>query len=305
MSGAVAAAQGTATRGVDLQQLCQALSQQASDKGWWAMQEPSSYIVRLPADCIASRHRTAAGDADCDQGVTPTGIGSTSSAAGRDSSSSSNGQDDHLPSEDDAGVPAGGHAASSSGGPLGTSGITTTTSTWPSQPRVHDAAYEHRLKVIGDVGERFVYELFANTLPGFDGSCWHSGSRHLIGLPQPSAEPPYDFLYTDTQGVLCGKPGTRCFIECKSTICSLSSSSEPKAIEISPAQWELARSLHLNPDQGVYVVARVDRVGQAEGPRLVSVLQDPVKLLVEGKLWVTADEKLLLKGYPVSTTTDP
>jgi hypothetical protein len=36
------------------------------------------------------------------------------------------------------------------------------------------------------------------------------------------------------------------------------------------------------------------------GPRIVSILWDPVQLLMEDQLWVTAQDKLLMEGYPVN-----
>lgn len=158
-------------------------------------------------------------------------------------------------------------------------------------------------KLVGNLGDRFMYQVLLGSLPGFDGTCWTSGSRTSVGLPPLNgAEPPYDFVFNDKQGLLSGKPGTRCYIECKATSSSVAEAaaagSSPKPMEISGNEWQLARHLHDHPEEGMFLVARVDRVTHPQGPRLVSVLRDPVQLMKEGRLWVMG-ERLQLCDYPV------
>jgi hypothetical protein len=108
-------------------------------------------------------------------------------------------------------------------------------------------------------------------------------------------------VYVDSTGKLSGRPAgqpTRCFIEVKATQADLSSSGHAKPFEVSRRQWELARRLHNDPSLGVFVVVRVERVGR--GPRIAAVLRDPVRLLTEGWLWVSPQEKLLFEDYPIA-----
>lgn len=333
---AVSAAQVTASRGSDLQQYWKEPPQQSGRS--MNVRLPSSYIVQLPAGSAAQELAAPGGGAVRRLGAADDARATRSSGCGLKLQGNSNKAQEGLgtsadgassgmqvadlgkstpadlaaqpdsttptppvqPPEVPADWPTQGQAiaaevaaaATQSSRPVGSGSS-------PQWPAADPYAAGH-LKVIGDVGERFVYELFANTLPGFDSSCWHSGSRSMIGLLQPDTEPSYDFLYTDVEGQLSGKPGTRCFIECKATTSSLSSSSSPKPFEISARQWELAHSLHLNPDQGVFMIVRVDRVGSAGGPRIAAVLQDPVQLLIDGQLWITTPEKLLIERYPVA-----
>lgn len=164
---------------------------------------------------------------------------------------------------------------------------------------------------VGLLGEAFVFSLLQHKLPGFDESCWRSSARQYwprsVGptpLQPPDVDPSFDFLYEDVEGELSGTPGTLCYIECKATsdnAAADSSGLSTHSFHISPKQWELARLVKLRstPEQPqLFVVMCVDRVGRPGGPRLVSVLKDPVGMAQAGQLWVTGQE-LQLCDFPV------
>ena len=164
---------------------------------------------------------------------------------------------------------------------------------------------------VGLLGEAFVFSLLQHKLPGFDESCWRSSARQYwprsegqTPLQPPVVDPSFDFLYEDVEGELSGTPGTLCYIECKATSdnsAADSSGLSTHCFHISPKQWELARLVKLRstPEQPqLFVVMCVDRVGRPGGPRLVSVLKDPVGMAQAGQLWVTAQE-LQLCDFPV------
>jgi hypothetical protein len=329
MAGAVSAAQAAADRGLDLQQLWQRQPQQMRPS--LGRKLPGSYIVQLPANAAASGAGGGAGEVPdgftVAGAVSSSGLGlqdsgdvaqqqvsfasGDSDSAGRAGTAASAQAQAHTPTAQPGSAssaaeperqPAVGTAAAAGAAAAGSSSSTPAGNSWDMLPGAAAAAdpYGGHLKVIGDVGERYVYELFSNKLPGFGSECWHSGTRAMIGLPAPTTEPSYDFLYTDVDGQLSGKPGTQCFIECKATTASLSGRSSPKPFEVSSRQWELARALHESPDQGMFMIVRVDRVGSGDGPRIAAVLQDPVQLWKDGQLWVTTPDKLLIEGYPVA-----
>jgi hypothetical protein len=163
--------------------------------------------------------------------------------------------------------------------------------------------------LVGVLGEAFAFSLLQQQLPGFDESCWHSSARQYWPcsdnpLQPPAADPSYDFLYRDVHGELSGTPGTLCFIECKATSDNAAadgSGVSSRAFPISRNEWQLARLVkHQSTTQqpAMYIVICIDRVGQAGGPRLVSVLRDPVGMVAAGQLWVTGQE-LLLCDFPV------
>jgi hypothetical protein len=253
-----------------------------------ALPSPASYIVELPDDLHAGSFDSYRPAASAAAGTNaPWQVASTTAAA----AAVAGGGSGYM-----AGAPAPAVAGSCVNGLSGTSYHVTA----PALVQHGDGA---RIKTVGDVGEVHVYERLRLELPDFNSSCWCTNSRRFFGLqelPPDVPEPAYDFLYTDCTGKLSGRPGvpTLCFIEVKATTANLHKG-EPKPFQISRQQWELSRSLHESPQDGVFVIVRVERVGSAQGPRIAAVLRDPVQLLKLGQLWVTSEEKLLLSGYPV------
>ena len=123
----------------------------------------------------------------------------------------------------------------------------------------------------------------------------------------------------DVEGKLCGEPGTKCFIEVKSTRGDGSND-----FEISGNQWDLANVVHrtrwLQQQQACarvnsggstsgssgenteahpqFVIVRVGNVLSSE-PRITVVLCDPVELLSQGRLDLRSAEKFKVGNFPL------
>lgn len=97
-------------------------------------------------------------------------------------------------------------------------------------------------------------------------------------------DPSYDFLYMDVEGILSGKPGTRCFIKCKATSgTAYDSSGRMKPFQITNRDWDSAQKVrNLNSD--VFIVVWVEGVRVGSEPWVAAILIDPVKMVGEGAL---------------------
>jgi hypothetical protein len=158
---------------------------------------------------------------------------------------------------------SGGGGVSSSSRPAGTGSFGLATGR---------AAGPEYAKRIGTAGEVFLFGWLNQRLPGFAADNWCSGNRvHLPGdqqLQPPTAEPSFDFVYTDEDGKLTGEPDTLCYIECKATSADVSSQLMP--IQITTLEWELAQQVHAERLAGAkcqYILFRVDRGGPARRPQ--------------------------------------
>lgn len=165
----------------------------------------------------------------------------------------------------------------------------------PAAPASDDIPYH---VMVGVAGELFALRYFKAELPGFGDSNWASSFRSYIGLPPPRMEPPFDFVYEDTEGKLCGVAGARCLIEVKTT-----SGDGSLAFYITEAEWRLAQQLEGGgPDGNIfYVVVRVERALRQDAD-VAAVLVDPVAMLRRGALQVAPQEgtNLVVGGFQVA-----
>ena len=143
-------------------------------------------------------------------------------------------------------------------------------------------------QAIGVAGELHVCDRLV-ALPGFiRQESWisHDG-RRLMGLlpakinaPDPSA----DFAYVDTDGALTGKPGTKCYVEVKSSRCRRARCKPP----ILSSSQEALKQYAVDNDQ-VFIALRV--VGAAAGctPRIAKQV-NYVPLFFEGDILDLTEE---------------
>lgn len=121
----------------------------------------------------------------------------------------------------------------------------------------------------------------------------------------PPWEPPYDFIYTDSQGVL-GIAGATYYIDAKCTrgVAVMSNFDEEKqqktkglrSIFVSRNEWNKAAQLHNAQDIENYVIILVDRIKQDFEPRLVAVMVDPYGLSKTGMLSAESSAEMRLEG---------
>lgn len=134
-------------------------------------------------------------------------------------------------------------------------------------------------RVLGALGEWFVFQQFSVLLDGFDHGSWVSENRAVFGFGGRGNDSlGYDFEYRDKAGMLTGRENhPMCRIEVKSTT---GDGSNP--FEMSSNEWEEAQHCHYDKDRGIYVLVRVANVKSF--PRITDVMIDPVQLRADGVL---------------------
>lgn len=146
------------------------------------------------------------------------------------------------------------------------------------------------LSILGAVGEYFAYQQFKVLCPDFDIAAWRSTGREFFGYDPGDDSLGYDFEYWDVAGKLTGKAESpRCLIEVKSAAHDCGDS-----FDMSINEWEIARSCHEQPENGIYIVARVANVALA--PHVVDLLVDPMDLHLKGLLDFSSRDLLVVVG---------
>ncbi len=146
------------------------------------------------------------------------------------------------------------------------------------------------LKMLGVVGEHFVYLQMKALFPDFDVTNWRSKAKELFGYGEGDDSLGYDFEYYDVDGKLSGSPAVpRCMIEVKST-----SKECGDVFEMSTNEWETALRCHAGGEKAVYIIIRV--AGTSSKPQLVDVLVDPVQLHLDGVLDYSSRDLLVAVG---------
>jgi len=149
------------------------------------------------------------------------------------------------------------------------------------------------LRMLGAVGEHFVYQQIKVLFPDFDVTNWRSRAKEVFGYVEGDDSLGYDFEYHDVDGKLTGKLAPpRCLIEVKSAAQDCGHS-----FEMTTNEWETAIQSH-NSESAVYLIIRV--AGTALQPHLVDILVDPVDLHLRGVLDYSSRDLLVAVGRPVS-----
>lgn len=148
------------------------------------------------------------------------------------------------------------------------------------------------LKMLGAVGEHFVYQQIKAVCPDFDATNWRSEGKALFGYGVGDDSLGYDFEYQDVGGKLTGKPGVpRCLLEIKSTARECGD-----FFEMSTHEWEVAQQCHDGRTDAIYVIVRV--AGVASKPEIVDLLVDPVDMHLRGLLDYSSRDLLVAVGKP-------
>jgi hypothetical protein len=149
---------------------------------------------------------------------------------------------------------------------------------------------EALLKMLGAVGEHFVFQQMRRLLGDFDLTNWKSRAKEIFGYGEGDDSLGYDFEYYDMQGVLAGNALVpRCLIEVKST-----AQDGTDTFEMSTNEWETAIRCHAGGEQAVYVILRVIRT--ATRPKLLDILVDPIHLHLNGVLDYSSRDLLVTVG---------
>ena len=168
----------------------------------------------------------------------------------------------------------------------------------PKKPRMPNT---QERELYGLLGEVFVYELFwGKKIPGFDKSAWVSENAVRYGFKDTEIEGcGADFHFFDQDGVLSGVPNMECFVEVKSTI---GNGSGPFSISFN--EWSRAEICH-NKQGTKYLIVRVANVASPDSmPYLFDILEDPVKLRMEGKINLASQDLWVYVGAsPKSEST--
>jgi hypothetical protein len=153
---------------------------------------------------------------------------------------------------------------------------------------------DEHLRMLGAVGEHFVFEQMKAVLPDWDLTNWRSKAREVFGYGAGDDTLGYDFECADVGGKLTGRLNSpRCLIEVKST-----ASECGDTFEMSINEWEVAVACHACPSNAVYVIIRV--AGTASKPQIVDVLVDPVALHLQGVLYYSSRHLLIALGKPTT-----
>jgi len=154
---------------------------------------------------------------------------------------------------------------------------------------------ESELKILGVIGERYVYQQFRVILPDFDAHNWKSRSREQFGYSTGDDSLGYDFEYRDSDGILSGRDDSpMCRIEVKAT-----TGDGANAFDMSTNEWDVAYECHNNDEAEVYIVVRVASVAQQ--PTIADVLVDPVDLRQQGVLDYSSRNLLVVVGQVMPT----
>ena len=154
---------------------------------------------------------------------------------------------------------------------------------------------ESELKILGAIGERYVYQQFRVILPNFDAHNWKSRSREQFGYATGDDSLGYDFEYRDSDGILTGRDDSpMCRIEVKAT-----TGDGANAFDMSTNEWDVAYECHNNDEAELYIVVRVASVAQQ--PTIADVLVDPVDLRQQGVLDYSSRNLLVVVGQVMPT----
>lgn len=148
---------------------------------------------------------------------------------------------------------------------------------------------DNHLKLLGSIGERFVFQQLKVALPRFDQHCWKSRNKEQFGFDVGDDSLGYDFEYRDVDGTLSGMTGAPlCQIEVKST-----TSDGSNGFEMSTNEWDVAYNCH-NSDERVYIIFRVGNV--ATKPIISDILIDPILLRQKGFLDYISKDLFVVVG---------
>src|SRR5262249_22639778 len=146
------------------------------------------------------------------------------------------------------------------------------------------------LKMLGAVGEYFVYEQLRQLLGDFDLTNWKSKAQEIFGYGEGDDSLGYDFGYYDAKGVLTGNASVpRCLIEVKST-----AHDGADAFEMTTNEWETAIRCHNGTEQASYLIIRVTRT--ATRPEVLDILVDSIQLHLDGVLDYSSRDLLVAVG---------
>ena len=130
-------------------------------------------------------------------------------------------------------------------------------------------APEEYLKMLGAIGEHFVYQQLKAICPDFDATNWRSKAKEVFDYGDGDDSLGFDFEYNDAGGKLTGRPGvSRCLIEVKSNAGECT-----EAFEMSTHEWEVAQKCHDGGEDAVYMIIRV--AGVASKPAIVDLSSGP------------------------------
>jgi hypothetical protein len=155
---------------------------------------------------------------------------------------------------------------------------------------------EAYLKMLGALGEHFVYQQMKESFPDLDLTNWRSKAKELFGYGEGDDSLGYDFEYHDMGGKLTGDRSVpRCLIEVKST-----TQDGDDAFEMTTNEWETAMRCHGGSEKAVYVIVRVART--ASKPQIMDILIDPIQLHLDGVLDYSSRDLLVTvgKARPIS-----
>jgi hypothetical protein len=145
------------------------------------------------------------------------------------------------------------------------------------------------LRMLGAIGEHFVFDQLKAVLPDWDLTNWRSKGKEVFGYGAGDDSLWYDFACFDVGGTLTGRfDSPPCLIEVKSCAAKCTDS-----FEMSIHEWEVAARRHLD-GSAVYVIIRVS--GTASRPAIVDVLVDPVQLHLDGFLEYSSRDLLIALG---------
>ncbi len=152
------------------------------------------------------------------------------------------------------------------------------------------------LKMLGAVGEYFVYRQFKEIIPDFSLENWKSRNREVFGAEAGNDSLGYDFEFYDARGALdTARVPRQYFLEVKSA----ASADCGEDFEMSMNEWETAR-FHTASTAGwngpLYLIVRV--AGTASTPRIVDLLMDPVALRAQGVLDYSSRDLIISVGEP-------
>lgn len=165
----------------------------------------------------------------------------------------------------------------------------------PTTGRGRSGQTETDNELTGILGEGFVFEYLKGSLPGFDESCWRSGSRKAYGFADTGRDDlGYDFEYADSHGCLSGRADKLCcYIEVKAT-----TSDGSEAFPITANEWEKAQWCHENPNEALYVIIRIERV-TSQAPAVWDILIDPVQLWTKKEIAISHHDLWVYVGRPL------
>lgn len=153
-------------------------------------------------------------------------------------------------------------------------------------------APEAYLKMLGAVGEHFIYQQLKAVLPDFDLTNWQSRAKEAFGYGEGDDSLGYDFDYHDLAGALAGGvTAPRCLIEVKSA-----SQDFGDEFEMSTNEWETALHCHNRSEIATYMIIRV--AGTSSKPRIIDILVDPIQMHLDGVLDYSNRNLLIAVGRP-------